>query len=95
MGGIDLDELHRQLQEQQAREWQLRRDVQELAGDYPGFIFHVIVKPGEAAIEAIPRPGTSDGLYAVIMPDADSIRAALTAEGVSPAAADDAALNEP
>jgi hypothetical protein len=95
MGGIDLGELHRQLQDQQARERQLRKDVQELAGDYPGFMFHVIAKPGEAAIEAIPRPGNSDGLYAVIMPDADGIRAALTAEGVCPVAADDAALNEP
>ena len=86
MGGMSLDELLMQLQDQQEREWQLRREVRELAGDYPGFIFHVIAKPGETAIEAIPRPGNPDGLYAVIMPDADGIRAALTAEGVLPAA---------
>jgi hypothetical protein len=86
MGGMSLDELHKQLQDQQDHEWQLKREVRELTGDYPGFMFHVIAKPGEAAIEAIPRPGNSDGLFAVIMPDADGIRAALKAEGVLPAA---------
>ena len=80
MGGLDLDGMlaaaHEQLRERQNRQAQLRHDVQELTGEYPGFRFGVIGK-GEAGIEAVAGDGYEGTLVAVIRPDAAGIRAVL------------------
>lgn len=72
MGGI----ASMRSESKEDRQRQLRRGVQELAGEYPDFSFGVIAE-GEAGIEAKPRPSYEGHLTLVIRPDADGIRAAL------------------
>lgn len=79
MGEPDLDLIYRQLKDWQDGRQQLARDVQALRNDYPGFTFGIVVCPGEAAIEAAPRPGYGGELVAVIKPDAEGIREVLDA----------------
>ena len=76
--------LYADLQRKQDKQKQLAADVRALKDDYPAFAFSIVTGFRGAAIEALPRPGYTGELVAVIKPDAESIREAL-----------DAALSEP
>ena len=65
-------------------EKQLTRDVRALQDDYPGFMFSIVTGFKGAAIEALPRPGYTGELVAVIKQDAESIREVLDAALTDP-----------